>query len=76
MMALSIVNKCDSIRSRSHLLRMKRYRFFLRAKFGIQTRLNRDKDRCRLRVVDASIKRLRDLVGPYLIPSMLYKLPL
>jgi hypothetical protein len=49
---------------------------FLRAKFGIETRLNRDKDRCRLRVVDASIKRLRDLVGPYLIPSMLYKLPL
>ena len=49
---------------------------FLRAKFGIETRLNRDKDRYRLRVVDASIKRLKDLVGPYLIPSMLYKLPL
>jgi hypothetical protein len=49
---------------------------FLRAKFGIETRLNRDKDRYRLRVVDASIKRLRDLVGLYLIPSMLYKLPL
>ena len=49
---------------------------FLRAKFGVDTRLNRDKDRCRLRVVDASIQRLRHLVGPYLIPSMLYKLPL
>ena len=49
---------------------------FLRAKFGIETRLNRDKDRCRLRVVDASIQRLKDLVRPYLIPSMLYKLPL
>ena len=49
---------------------------FLRAKFGIEARLNRDKDRYRLRVVDASIKRLRDLVEPYLIPSMLYKLPL
>jgi hypothetical protein len=48
----------------------------LRAKFGIETRLNRDKDRCRLRVVDASIQRLRDLVGPHVIPSMLYKLPL
>jgi hypothetical protein len=49
---------------------------FLRAKFGIQTRLNRDKDRFRLRVIDGSIQRLRDLVGPYVIPSMLYKLPL
>jgi hypothetical protein len=49
---------------------------FLRAKFGIETRLNRDKDRYRLRVNDASIQRLKDLVGPYLIPSMLYKLPL
>jgi hypothetical protein len=48
----------------------------LRAKFGIETRLNRDKDRYRLRVNDASIQRFRDLVGPYLIPSMLYKLPL
>ena len=49
---------------------------FLRAKFGIETRLNRDKDRYRLRVINASIKRLRNLVGPYLIPTMLYKLPL
>ena len=48
----------------------------LRAKFGIEARLNRDKDRCRLRITHASIQRLRDLVGPYLIPSMLYKLPL
>ena len=48
----------------------------LRAKFGIEARLNRDKDRYRLRVNDASVQRLKDLVGPYLIPSMLYKLPL
>jgi hypothetical protein len=49
---------------------------FLRAKFGIEARLNRDKDRCRLRITDASIQRLQNLVGSYLIPSMLYKLPL
>ena len=48
----------------------------LRAKFGIEARLNRDKDRCRLRIANRSIQRLKDLVGPYLIPSMLYKLPL
>ena len=49
---------------------------FLRAKFGIEARLNRDKDRYRLRISNASIQRLKDLVGPHLIPSMLYKLPL
>ena len=48
----------------------------LRAKFGIEARLNRDKDRYRLRINDASISRLKHLVGPILIPSMLYKLPL
>ena len=49
---------------------------FLRAKFGIEARLNRDKDRYRLRIVNASVPRLKSLVGPHLIPSMLYKLPL
>ena len=48
----------------------------LRAKFGIEARLNRDKDHYRLRINNASISRLKHLVGPYLIPSMLYKLPL
>ena len=49
---------------------------FLRAKFGIEARLNRDKDRYRLRINNASIERFKELVGPHLIPSMLYKLPL
>ncbi len=48
----------------------------LRAKLGIETRLNRDKDRYRLRITAASMARLKSLVEPYLIPSMLYKLPL
>ena len=49
---------------------------FLRAKFGIEARLNRDKDRFRLRIGDAGVERFRELVEPYLIPTMLYKLPL
>ena len=48
----------------------------LRAKLGIETHLNRDKDRYRLRITAVSIGRLKSLVEPYLIPSMLYKLPL
>ena len=48
----------------------------LRAKFGVEARLNRDKDRYRLRICGASVQRFKDLVGPHLIPSMLYKLPL
>jgi hypothetical protein len=48
----------------------------LRAKLGIEARLNRDKDRYRLRICSASLKRLKRLVEPHIIPSMLYKLPL
>jgi hypothetical protein len=49
-------------------------RGFLWAKLGIRCTLNRDKDRQRLRVSSASVDRLRTLVGPYIIPSMLRKL--
>jgi hypothetical protein len=49
---------------------------FLRAKFGIETSLNRDKDRFRLRIASVSESRLKRLVESYIIPSMLYKLPL
>ena len=49
---------------------------FLRAKFGIEARLNRDKDRYRLRIIDAGIQRFKNLVGPHMISNMLYKLPL
>ena len=48
---------------------------FLQAKFGIEATINRDKDRQRLRIRDASIRRFADLVRPHIIPSMLYKLP-
>ena len=49
---------------------------FLRAKFGIETSLNQDKKHLRLRVKAASMKLLKELVKPYIIPNMLYKLSL
>ena len=48
----------------------------IRAKFGIVTTVNRDKNRPRLRCSAASMSRLVDLVGRHVIPSMLYKLSL
>jgi hypothetical protein len=48
----------------------------LRAKLGVDTSLNRDKDRYRLRITASSMARFRSLVQGYVIPSMLYKLPL
>ena len=47
---------------------------FLRAKFGITARLNRDKDRFRLRIESEARERFVNLVQPYVIPEMLYKL--
>lgn len=49
---------------------------FLRAKFGIDARLNQDKGRPRLRVIAASMERLKMLVESHIIPNMLYKLSL
>ena len=48
----------------------------LRAKLGISTSLNQDKDRFRLRVRSKSMDKLLKLIKPHIIPSMLYKLPL
>ena len=48
--------------------------YVLRAKLGIETTLNRDKDQLRLRIGAKSMERLRELIEPYIIPSMLYKL--
>jgi hypothetical protein len=49
---------------------------FLQAKIGVVATLNRDKDRFRLRIAGATMIGFVDLVEPYVIPSMLYKLPL
>ncbi len=48
----------------------------LQAKLGIKTTLNKDKDKFRLRIKTESIKKVLNLIQPYIIPSMLYKLPL
>jgi len=49
---------------------------FLRAKLGIICTLNQDKDKFRLRIKTESMTRFIQSVKPYIIPSMLYKLPL
>jgi len=48
----------------------------LRAKFGLDVRLNQDKGKYRLRFTAASMPALIEIVRPHIHPSMLYKLPL
>lgn len=48
----------------------------LRAKLGIEVTINKDKKQFRLRVANSSMPKLIQLVEPYFIPSMLYKLSL
>lgn len=49
---------------------------FLSAKLGIKSVLNKDKNMVRIRIVNESMPNLIVQVKPYIIPSMLYKLPL
>ncbi len=48
---------------------------FLQAKFGIAARLNKDKDRYRLRIGEGGVERFINLVRQHVLPSMRYKLP-
>jgi LAGLIDADG DNA endonuclease family len=48
----------------------------LRELFGLEARLNRDKDRFRLRIATGSRGRLIDLVQEHICPQMAYKLAL
>ncbi len=48
----------------------------LRAKLGIETTLNQDKNKYRIRIKSKSMSLLLSLIKPYFIPSMLYKFPL
>ena len=52
----------------------KRLISILEAKFGIMATINRDKDKFRLRVSAVSMPCVRQLVAPFIIPSMQYKL--
>lgn len=49
---------------------------FLQAKFGIESTINVDKGKYRLRIRDSSMSFLKQEVMPFMIPSMLYKLSL
>ena len=49
---------------------------FLQAKFGIASTLNVDRGKYRLRIRDSSMSSLKQMVLPFIIPSMLYKLSL
>jgi hypothetical protein len=72
--------KCgNQLRINSHCFSEEENRLlqeFLSAKLGIRSVLNKDKGRVRIRIVNESISTLIRLVKPYIIPSMLYKLPL
>lgn len=48
----------------------------LQAKLGIDSSLNRDKDRYRIRISKNSVNKVIEIAKPHIIPSMLYKLPL
>lgn len=48
----------------------------LEATLGITVTLNRDKNYFRLRVKAKSMPRVRQLIAPYIIPSMHYKFSL
>jgi recombination protein RecA len=48
----------------------------LEAKLGIISTINRDKNYFRLRISDKSMKLFREMVNPFIIPSMRYKLSL
>ena len=49
---------------------------FLRAKFGIEAKINQDKGRPRLRIKANSMERLKNLVIDFFVPNMLYKFSL
>jgi hypothetical protein len=49
---------------------------FLSAKLGIKSVLNKDKGMVRIRIVSEGMPKLIGQIKPYIIPSMLYKLPL
>ncbi len=47
---------------------------FLQATFGILSTINVDKGKYRLRIAGSSMNQLKEIVLPFIIPSMLYKL--
>ena len=52
-----------------------RLRRLLKEQHAIDTTLNKDKQYYRIRVAVNSVRRVRELVNPYLLPTFLYKFP-
>ena len=67
---IRINSQSFSLKENQHLVSI------LKAKFGISATINRDKDKFRLRVNATSMQFMKQLVVPYVIPSMHYKLSL
>ncbi len=64
---LRINSQCFSKKENIELIHI------LEAKLGIKATLNRDKDMFRLRIANSSMKKLKSLVKPFIVPSMRYK---
>ncbi|HUD45109.1 MAG TPA: LAGLIDADG endonuclease [Patescibacteria group bacterium] len=65
---LRINTQCFSLEENLWLIK------FLQTKFGIQSTINVDKGKYRLRIAGSSMNLLKKLINTYIIPSMSYKL--
>ncbi len=65
---LRINTQCFSLKENLWLVK------FLQTKFGIKSTINIDKGKYRLRIAGSSMNLLKELINPYIIPSMSYKL--
>jgi hypothetical protein len=48
----------------------------LKQQYGIMATLNKDKHYYRIRIAVNSVKVLKNLVAPYMLPELLYKFPM
>ena len=67
---LRINSQCFSAQENTRLIEI------MKAKLGITASLNRDKGKFRLRIAATSMSCVRQIVAPYIVPSMQYKLSL
>ena len=47
----------------------------LKRQWGIQAYLNRDKIYFRIRIAVSSVARFKEIVGPHILPELMYKFP-
>jgi hypothetical protein len=65
---LRINTQCFALKENLWLIK------FLQTKFGINSTINVDKGKYRLRIAGSSMNLLKQLIFPHIIPSMFYKL--